>query len=390
MCRMSDGIKRQHNVIIGCACVILGHTVAVSKQMKQAAWVCGPGSSARTSPCFKLDPTTTPYYMRLLAKSESQTLKQVVIAAQVSTKPWPRGDWLKYSSLMMTTASPPGYSRLFATGLFLSTDVPATESRSTTPTPMSTAPHTPFEPSYIGSATLVVPASSRSRRPKLAALRTHSARTVPATNPPSATTPTSASMPPSPRVLRRRRSSLTLSHNPITAIKSPTRAAHLSGRTHNLVQSLSTHAHPHGSSSIKERRTCSLDALGERSFEGAENTPKSRYNRKRPPIARKPPPTTPLPAPPSVIPALTLNTSFPSPNSLSPALTPSPNVLPVLTPGAIELGLHKFSFGNTLKQPRPTRSPLVSNNGNTVDPSYFDIAIRMSSPVLPENEMDTN
>ncbi|CAE6358934.1 unnamed protein product [Rhizoctonia solani] len=291
---------------------------------------------------------------------------------------------------MMTTASPPGYSRLFATGLFLSTDVPATESRSTTPTPMSTAPHTPFEPSYIGSATLVVPASSRSRRPKLAALRTHSARTVPATNPPSATTPTSASMPPSPRVLRRRRSSLTLSHNPITAIKSPTRAAHLSGRTHNLVQSLSTHAHPHGSSSIKERRTCSLDALGERSFEGAENTPKSRYNRKRPPIARKPPPTTPLPAPPSVIPALTLNTSFPSPNSLSPALTPSPNVLPVLTPGAIELGLHKFSFGNTLKQPRPTRSPLVSNNGNTVDPSYFDIAIRMSSPVLPENEMDTN
>jgi hypothetical protein len=76
--------------------------------------------------------------------------------------------------------------------------------------------------------------------------------------------------------LRRRRSSLTLSHNPITAIKSPTRAAHMSGRTHSLVQSLSAHGHG-GTSPVKERRTWSLDALGERSFEGVENTPKSRY-----------------------------------------------------------------------------------------------------------------
>ncbi|CEL56304.1 hypothetical protein RSOLAG1IB_07720 [Rhizoctonia solani AG-1 IB] len=354
----------------------------------------GGFSSARTSPCsepnhhlpynnlflfFILSPVLAPILLysqpRLLAKSESQTLKRVVIAAQVPTK--------------MTTASPPGYSRLFATGLFLSTDVPTgvgSESRSTTPTPMSTAPQIPFEPTCIGSATLVVPASSRSRRPKLAALRTHSARTMPGTNPPSATTPTSASMPPSPRVLRRRRSSLTLSHNPITAIKSPTRAAHMSGRTHSLVQSLSAHGHG-GTSPVKERRTWSLDALGERSFEGVENTPKSR---KRPVVARKPPPTTPLPTPPQSIPSLTLNTTFPSPNSLSPALTPSPNVLPALTPGAVELGLHKFSFGNALKQPRPTRSPLVSNNVNTMGAGYFDIAIRMSSPVLPENEMDTN
>ncbi|KAJ1306474.1 hypothetical protein OPQ81_007477 [Rhizoctonia solani] len=295
------------------------------------------------------------FSLRLLAKSPSQTLKRVVIAAQLPT--------------MMTTASPPGYSRLFATGLFLSTDAPAgagSASRSTTPTPMSAAPHTPFEPSYIGSATLAIPGPSRNRRPKLAALRTHSARTVPSTGPPSATTPTSASVPPSPRVIRRRRSSLTLSHNPMAAIKSPTRSAHMSGRAHNLIQSL-------GTSPIKERRTCSLDALGERSFEGVENTPKSR---KRPVVA--------LP------PMLTLTTNFPSPNSLSPALTPSPNVLPAPTPGAIELGLHKFSFGNALKQPRPTRSPLVSNNANTVDPGYFDIAIRMSSPVLPENNMDTN
>ncbi|CAE6451751.1 unnamed protein product [Rhizoctonia solani] len=287
---------------------------------------------------------------------------------------------------MMATASPPGYSRLFATGLFLSTDVPTgtgSESRSVTPTPMSTTPCTPFETTYIGSATLGVPGPSRSRRPKLAALRTHSARTMPCTNPPSATTPTSASVPPSPRVMRRRRSSLTLSHNPITAIKSPTRAAHMSSRTHSLVQSLG------GKSPTKERRTCSLDAVGERSFEGVENTPKSR---KRPVVARKPPPTTPLPTPPSIPPTLTLTTNFPSPNSLSPALTPSPNVLPAPTPGAIELGLHKFSFGNALKQPRPTRSPLVSNNANvnTADPGYFDIAIRMSSPVLPENQMDTN
>ncbi|KAH7326807.1 hypothetical protein B0J17DRAFT_680746 [Rhizoctonia solani] len=242
---------------------------------------------------------------------------------------------------MMATASPPGYSRLFATGLFLSTDVPAgagSESRSVTPTPMSAAPHTPFETTYIGSATLGVPSPSRNRRPKLAALRTHSARTMSCTNPPSATTPTSASVPPSPRVTRRRRSSLTLSHNPITAIKSPTRAAHMSGRTHSL--------------SYQGRRTCSLDAVGERSFEGAENTPKSR---KRVMVARKPPPTTPLPNLPSIHPTLTLTTSFPSPNSLSPA-------------------------------------PLVSNNANvnTADPGYFDIAIRMSSPVLPENQMDTN
>ncbi|CAE6434214.1 unnamed protein product [Rhizoctonia solani] len=155
----------------------------------------------------------------------------------------------------------------------------------------------------------------------------------------------------------------------------------MSARTSNLVQSLS-----HGSP-IKERRTCSLDSVGERSFEGAENTPRSR---KRPVVARKPPPTTPLPMLPSVPPTLTLTTNLPSPNSLSPALTPSPNVLPAPTPGAIELGLHKFSFGNALKQPRPTRSPLVTNNTNTVDPGYFDIAIRMSSPVLPENDMDTN
>ncbi|CAE6519872.1 unnamed protein product [Rhizoctonia solani] len=286
---------------------------------------------------------------------------------------------------MMVTASPPGYSRLFATGLFLSTDVPTgagSTSRSATPTPMSTtAPQTPFEPSYIGSTTLGVPGPSASRRPKLAALRTHSARTMPVTNPPSATTPTSASLPPSPRVMRRRRSSLTLSHNPITAIKSPTRSVHMSARTHSLVHSLG------GKSPIKERRTCSLDSLGERSFEGAENTPKSR---KRPIVARKPPPTTPLPKLPSDLPTLTLTTNFPSPNTLSPALTPSPNVLPAPTPGAIELGLHKFSFGNALKHPRPTRSPLVSNNTNTIEPSYFDIAIRMASPVLPENSMDTN
>ncbi|KDN39035.1 hypothetical protein RSAG8_09071, partial [Rhizoctonia solani AG-8 WAC10335] len=257
---------------------------------------------------------------------------------------------------MMATASPPGYSRLFATGLFLSTDFPTgagSESRSVTPTPMSTTSHTPFEPTCIGSVTLGVPGASRSRRPKLAALRTHSSRTMPCTNPPSATTPTSASMPPSPRVLRRRRSSLTLSHNPIASIKSPTRSAHMSGRTHSLVQSMC------GQNPIQERRTCSLDALGERSFEGIENTPKSR---KRPVVARKPPPTTPLPTPPSVFPTLTLTTNFPSPNSLSPALTPSPNVLPAPTPGAIELGLHKFSFGNALKQPRSTRSPLVSSN----------------------------
>ncbi|CAE6445556.1 hypothetical protein ACGC1H_003881 [Rhizoctonia solani] len=282
---------------------------------------------------------------------------------------------------MMATASPPGYSRLFATGLFLSTDVPTgagSPSRSVTPTPMST---TTFEPTYIGSATLGVPSPCRSRRPKLAALRTHSARAVPLTNPPSATTPASASVPPSPRVMRRRRSSLTLSHNPIAVIKSPTRSAHMSGRTHSLVHSMG------GKSPIKERRTCSLDALGERSFEGVENTPKSR---KRPIVARKPPPTTPLPTPPSILPTLTLTTNFPSPNSLSPALTPSPSVLPAPTPGAIELGLHKFSFGNALKHPRPTRNPLVSNNTNTIEPGYFDIAIRMSSPVLPENSMDTN
>ncbi|KAG8749443.1 hypothetical protein FRC11_011325 [Ceratobasidium sp. 423] len=155
----------------------------------------------------------------------------------------------------------------------------------------------------------------------------------------------------------------------------------MSARTNNLVQSLGGAASP-----VKERRTWSLDAVGERSFEGVENTPRSR---KRPVVARKPPPTTPLPTPPSVPPMLTLTTNLPSPNSLPPALTPSPNVLPP-TPGAIELGLHKFSFGNALKQPRPTRSPLVSNNTNSVDPGYFDIAIRMSSPVLPENDMDTN
>ncbi|CAE7211980.1 unnamed protein product [Rhizoctonia solani] len=284
---------------------------------------------------------------------------------------------------MMATASPPGYSRLFATGLFLSTDIPTgTGSRSVTPTPMSTSiPHTPFEHAYIGSTTLAVPGPSRSRRPKLAALRTHSARTMPS-NPPSATTPTSASLPPSPRVMRRRRSSLTLSHNPITAIKSPTRSAHMSGRTHSLVHSI------HGAQSpIKERRTCSLDVVGERSFEGVENTPKSK---KRLIGARKPPPTTPLPMPPLAPPTLTLTTNFPSPNSLSPALTPSPNVLPAPTPGAIELGLHKFSFGNALKHPRPTRSPLVSTNSTNVDPGYFDIATRMTSPVLPENSMDMN
>jgi hypothetical protein len=83
---------------------------------------------------------------------------------------------------------------------------------------------------------------------------------------------------------------------------------------------------------------------------------------------------------------LTLNTSFPSPISLSPALTPSPNVLPAPTPGAVELGLHKFSFANCAKfaAPRPARSPLVASV-NAVGPGYFDVPIRTASPVLPEN-----
>lgn len=277
----------------------------------------------------------------------------------------------------MTTASPPGYSTLFATGLFLSTDVPI-DSRSLTPTPISAIPHTPLErPSYIGSATLNIPNYPRtSRRPKLAALRTHSARASTSSNPPSAITPTSASVPSSPRVLRRRRSSITLSHNPMAAIKSPTRAAGMSGRAQTVLQALG--------SPTRERRTWSLDAVGERSFEsGSENSPANKSTRRRPVVARKPPPTAPLPTPP-VLPTLSLNMSFPSPASLSPALTPSPNVLPAPTPGAIELGLHKFSFANHRLGNKPARSPLVTSAAmNHPDPGYFDVPIRMNSPVLP-------
>ncbi|QRV88285.1 hypothetical protein RhiJN_16303 [Ceratobasidium sp. AG-Ba] len=110
-------------------------------------------------------------------------------------------------------------------------------------------------------------------------------------------------------------------------------------------------------------------------------------------IARKPPPTTPLPLPPvpglstqflPPSPTLTLNTTLPSPMNLSPTLTPSPNILPAPTPLS---GLHKSSLANMKK--RPGRSPLVPVPD--VNVGYFDMpVIRDSSPVLPENKMDTN
>jgi len=308
----------------------------------------------------------------------------------------------------MATASPPGYSRLFATGLFLSTEILPTAaapsgSRSATPTPITTAPQTPMLESaapitaYTGSATLSVPAfsSSRStRRPKLAALRTHSAKMASSGSGPPSAGPKSASVPPSPRVVRRRKSSVTLAHNPIAAIKSPTRSAGMSGRTQSVLQSLG--------SPVKERRAWSLDVVGERSMEGIDvgqvASPSARS--RRPVVARKPPPTAPLPAlpaqPPLVLPTLTLNTTFPSPITLSPALTPSPNILPAPTPGAVDLGLHKFSFAShsqpKLAVPRPARSPLVlvSSANADVVPGYFDIPLmRGSSPLLPENENES-
>ncbi|KAF8595135.1 hypothetical protein BDV93DRAFT_515246 [Ceratobasidium sp. AG-I] len=308
----------------------------------------------------------------------------------------------------MTTASPPGYSRLFATGLFLSMDLPSgpSGSRSATPTPITTAPHTPLleaatvAGNYTGATTLAVPsfrssAQRSARRPKLAALRTYSGRTSSSngSGPPSAGL--SSSVPPSPRVVRRRRSSVTLSQNPIAAIKSPTRSAGMSGRAQSFLQAMG--------SPDKEKRSRQLDAVGEQSVESisaedmGENAgagkPKASARSRRALVARKPPPTAPLPALPNQplpnLPTLTLNTSFPSPNSLSPALTPSPGVLPLPTPGAMELGLHKFSFANVHR--RPARSPLVtsmSTNGTPVGPGYFDMAIRGSSPVLPENAME--
>ncbi|KAG8723509.1 hypothetical protein FRC09_003000 [Ceratobasidium sp. 395] len=298
----------------------------------------------------------------------------------------------------MTTASPPGYSRLFATGLFLSTEIPPAASappsgsRSATPTPISTAPQTPMLESAIAalasSAMLVVP--PHARRPKLAALRTYSAKSVltASSNPPSAG-PTSSSVPPSPRVVRRRKSSVTLAHNPIAAIKSPTRSAGMSSRTQSVLNALG--------SPTKERRAWSLDVVGERSMEGIESEGGKSVRPRRAVVARKPPPTVPLPAPPVQLPilslpTLTLQTTFPSPMNLSPALTPSPNILPAPTPGAIDLGLHKFSFANhKLAAPRPIRSPLVSMSSANADlgPGYFDVPImRGSSPLLPENEMD--
>ncbi|KAG9119847.1 hypothetical protein FRC07_004922, partial [Ceratobasidium sp. 392] len=180
--------------------------------------------------------------------------------------------------LNMTTASPPGYSRLFATGLFLSTEIPApsasappSDSRSATPTPASTAPQTPM---LEFSATLAIPTlasrpvgatSSVARRPKLAALRTHSAKNVnSASGPPSAGGAGSNSVPASPRV-KRRKSSVTLAHNPIAAIKSPTRSAGMSGRhAQSVLQSL-------GSPTKDTRRAWSLDIVGERSMEGIES-----------------------------------------------------------------------------------------------------------------------
>ncbi|KAG8738173.1 hypothetical protein FRC10_007166 [Ceratobasidium sp. 414] len=307
------------------------------------------------------------------------------------------------------TASPPGYSRLFATGLFLSTEIipmaaAPSGSRSATPTPITTAPQTPMLESaapiatYTGSATLAVPpfSSSRSaRRPKLAALRTHSVKTASSGSGPPSAGPKSASVPPSPRVVRRRKSSVTLTHNPIAAIKSPTRSAGMSGRTQSVLQSLG--------SPVKERRAWSLDVVGERSMEGIDvgqvgRSPSARS--RRPVVARKPPPTAPLPAlptqPPLVLPTLRLNTTFPSPMTLSPALTPSPNILPAPTPGALDLGLHKFSFAShgqsKLAVPRPARSPLVSVSSANADvgPGYFDVPVmRGSSPLLPENENES-
>ncbi|QRV73431.1 hypothetical protein RhiJN_01445 [Ceratobasidium sp. AG-Ba] len=285
----------------------------------------------------------------------------------------------------MTAVSPQGYSRLFATGLFLSTEdtpkpTPGDRSRSTTPTPITTAPHTPaFEfppaPNYTGSTALSPSTltSSSTRRPKLAALRTFSSRSMNGVPQASGPTSASASAPSSPRVLRRRRSSVTLSHNPLAGIKSPTRAAGMSGK---LMQALGN------VSPGKERRACSLDMAGE----NARRTRKIT-------IARKPPPTSPLPLPPvpglstqflPPPPTLTLNTTLPSPMNLSPALTPSPNILPAPTPLS---GVHKFSLANMNK--RPGRSPLVPVAD--VNLGYFDVpVIRDSSPVLPENEMDTN
>ncbi|KAG9086494.1 hypothetical protein FS749_003611 [Ceratobasidium sp. UAMH 11750] len=309
----------------------------------------------------------------------------------------------------MTTASPPGYSRLFATGLFLSTEILPTaaapsSSRSATPTPSTTAPQTPMLElappiaPYTGSTTLAVPPFSSSRatrRPNLAALRTHSTKTASSGSGPPSAGPKSGSVPSSPRVLRRRKSSVTLAHNPITAIKSPTRSAGMSSRTQSVLQSLG--------SPVKEKRAWSLDVVGERSLEGIEvgQDGKSAPARsRRAVVARKPPPTTPLPAlpiqPPLALPTLTLNTSFPSPLALSPALTPSPNVLPAPTPGAVDLGLHKFSFAShaqaKLAAPRPARSPLVSVSSANADarPGYFDIPMmRASSPLLPENENES-
>jgi len=308
----------------------------------------------------------------------------------------------------MTTASPPGYSRLFATGLFLSTDLPSgpSGSRSATPTPITTAPQTPLleYPAvtgiYTGAATLAVPSfrssvQRSSRRPKLAALRTQSARTSSSTGSGPISAGPSSSVPPSPRVVRRRRSSVTLAHNPIAAIKSPTRSAGMSGRAQSFLQALG--------SPDKERRMRQLDAVGEQSVESisaadlGENAglgkSTSSARSRRSVVARKPAPTAPLPALPNQpllsLPTLTLNTTFPSPGSLSPALTPSPGVLPLPTPGALELGLHKFTFANVHR--RPARSPLVtsmSTNATPIDPRYFDVAIRGSSPVLPENAMD--
>ncbi|KAB5588288.1 hypothetical protein CTheo_8273 [Ceratobasidium theobromae] len=205
-----------------------------------------------------------------------------------------------------------GYSTLFATGLFLS---------------------------YTGSATLPAAHPPRVRRPKLA-LRTH-LHAMPS-GPLSAVSPTS-SVPPSPRVPRRR-SSLTMAHNPIAAIKSPTRAAGISSRAHALIQSLNSPV----------TRTWTLEAVGERSFE-QENTPRcvggtcvaQLIPHRRRIGAPKPPPTVPLPA----VPTLTLITTLPSP--LSPALEPSPNVLPAPTPD------------------KPTRSPLVTRN-DPMDPMDTD------------------
>ncbi|KAF8595130.1 hypothetical protein BDV93DRAFT_576306 [Ceratobasidium sp. AG-I] len=286
----------------------------------------------------------------------------------------------------MTTAFPPGYSRLFATGLFLSMDLPSgpSGSRSATPTPITTAPHTPLleaatvAGNYTGATTLAVPsfrssAQRSARRPKLAALRTYSGRTSSSngSGPPSAGV--SSSVPPSPRVVRRRRSSVTLSQNPIAAIKSPTRSAGMSGRAQSFLQAMG--------SPDKEKRSRQLDAVGEQSAESisaedmGENAgagkSKASARSRRALVARKPPPTAPLPVPPNQprpnLPTLTLNATFPSPNSLSSALAPSHGVLPLPTPSTMNLELLKSSFDDLHRQ--SARSLLVNVGRSNTTPS---------------------